>query len=530
MKKKKFIKPLKKKLSNLFKKNFFNSLYIISLGAISSYSLPPYNYFIINFITFSLFFIFIFNKKKKILNNKLFFKYGWYFGFGFFLFSLYWIVISLTFDESFKFLIPVAVILLPAFLAIFYGLMTYLFSIFYSKNVVSSFFIFSVLFGTIEFVRGSILTGFPWNLISFSFSNSIYFIQILSIIGTYSFNLICISLFTVPALFILRNSKTEILICFFFILVSAVFLIFGYIKSDNFNSLESLKNSYKIKAISSNISLDRFYSKQDELKIINELIELSAPTKTEPTIFVWPEGIIPDSYLRDMSVYKNLFINSFGKDDLIIMGLNSIETTKDTNLLFNSMGIFNNKLDLITSYNKVNLVPFGEFIPFENALSFIGLKTITNTYQSFSRGETRIPLNIKNSKIDINLLPLICYEIIYSGKLSRDNKFDYIINISEDGWFGNSIGPKQHFSHNIFRSIESGKYIIRSTNNGISAIINPIGIVEQQVDFGLTGNVELSESKLVKFTPFMLYGNKVFLILILIYIFLIFSFNRHKYE
>ena len=205
MKKKKFIKPLKQRLSNLFKKNFLNSLYIIFLGAISSYSLPPYNYFIINFITFSLFFIFIFNK-KKISKNKHFFQYGWYFGFGYFLFSLYWISISLTFDQSFKFLIPVAVILLPAFLAIFYGLITYLFSIFYSKNVVISFFIFSILFGTIEFVRGSILTGFPWNLISFSFSSSIYFIQILSIIGTYSFNLICISLFTVPALFILKNS------------------------------------------------------------------------------------------------------------------------------------------------------------------------------------------------------------------------------------------------------------------------------------------------------------------------------------
>ena len=223
MKKIKFIKLLKKKLSKLFKKNFLNSLYIIFLGAISSYSLPPYNYFIINFITFSLFFIFIFDKKKKISNNKSFFKYGWYFGFGYFLFSLYWIAISLTFDQSFKFLIPVAIILLPAFLAIFYGLMTYLFSIFYSKNLVSSFFIFSILFGTIEFVRGSILTGFPWNLISFSFSNSIYFIQILSIIGTYSFNLICISLFTVPALFILRKSRIEIIVCFFFIL----FAIFG---------------------------------------------------------------------------------------------------------------------------------------------------------------------------------------------------------------------------------------------------------------------------------------------------------------
>jgi len=514
----------------LFKKNYLNSLYIFFLGATSSYSLPPYNYFIINFITFSLFFIFIFKKKKTISNNRSLFKYGWYFGFGYFLFSLYWVVISLTFDQSFKFLIPIAIILLPAILAIFYGLMTYLFSIFYSKKIVSSFFIFSILFSTIEFIRGSILTGFPWNLISFSFSSSIYFIQILSIIGTYSFNLICISLFTVPALFILRNSKTEIIVCFFFILVSAVFLIFGNIKKDNFNSLESVKNSYVIKAISPNISLNRFYSKQDELKIINELIELSSPTKIEPTIFLWPEGIIPDSHLSDMSIYRNLFLKNFGEDDIIIMGLNNTKIINDKNLFFNSMAIFNNKLDLIANYNKVNLVPFGEFTPFENMLSLIGFKTITNGYQSFSRGTTRIPLNIKNNKIDLKLLPLICYEIIYSGKLSRDNNFDYIINISEDGWFGNSIGPKQHFSHSIFRSIESGKYIIRSANNGISAIINPIGIVEQEVEFGSTGFVELSESKLVKSTTFMIYGNKIFLMLILVYIFLIFSFNRLNHE
>ena len=241
------------------KKNFYNYFYIFFLGAISSYSLPPYNFFIINFITFSLFFIFLFKKKKRKFNKISFFKYGWCFGFGYFLFSLYWIAISLTFDQSFKFLIPAAIILLPAFLAIFYGLITYLFSVFFSKNIVSSFFIFSILFGIIEFVRSSIFTGFPWNLISFSFSSSIYFIQILSIIGTYSFNLICISLFTAPALFFLRNSKTEIIVCFLFVLVSASFLIFGKIKNNNFNSLENVKNSYRIKAVSSNISLDRFF-------------------------------------------------------------------------------------------------------------------------------------------------------------------------------------------------------------------------------------------------------------------------------
>ena len=502
-------------------------MYIIFLGAVSSYSLPPYNYFIINFITFSLFFIFIFNKKKEPHNNKSFFKYGWYFGFGYFLFSLYWIVISLTFDQNFRFLIPLAIILIPTLLAIFYGFMTFLFSIFYSKNVVSSFFTFSILFGTIEFIRGSILTGFPWNLIAFSFTDSLYFIQILSVIGTYSFNLICISLFTVPAVFILRNSKKEVIVCFAFILISITFLIFGNIKNKSFNSAESVKNSYTIKAISSNIKLDRFYSNKDELKIINELIVLSAPEKKKPTIFLWPEGIIPDSHVRDMSMYKDLFSKKFGDDDLIIMGLNSKERNGDKNLFFNSMAIFNNKLDLIQKYNKVNLVPFGEFIPFENNLvSIMGLKTITNNYQSFSKGNVRTILNIKNNKIDLKLLPLICYEIIYSGKLSKNKDFDYIVNISEDGWFGNSIGPKEHVAHSIVRSIETGKYVIRSANNGISAIINPMGIVVQKVEFGSTGYVELSESKLIKSTPFMLQGNKTFLILILLYIFLFISFNK----
>ena len=297
-----------------------------------------------------------------------------------------------------------------------------------------------------------------------------------------------------------------------------------------FNSFENVKNSYIIRAISSDISIDRFYSNKDELKIVNELIELSAPEKKMPIIFLWPEGIIPESYLKDIGTYKNLFLDNFGNDDIIIMGLNSRQNKNGKNLFFNSMAVFNNELDLIKSYNKVNLVPFGEFIPFEKVLSLVGFKTITNEYQSFSRGDVRIPLTINNNKIYLRFLPLICYEIIYSGKLSKDKNFDYIFNISEDGWFGNSIGPKQHSSHSIFRSIESGKYIVRSTNNGISAIINPIGIVEKEVEFGSIGYVKLSERKLIKSTPFMLFGNKIFLILILLYIFLIFSFNRFKNE
>jgi len=113
----------------------------------------------------------------------------------------------------------------------------------------------------------------------FSFSENIFFIQILSVIGTYSFNLICISLFSVPGVFILRKTRKEIIVCFFFILVSISFFIFGNLKNDQFNSLNNVKNPFVIRAISPNISLDRFYSKQDELKIINELITLSDPPK-----------------------------------------------------------------------------------------------------------------------------------------------------------------------------------------------------------------------------------------------------------
>jgi apolipoprotein N-acyltransferase len=172
------------------------------------------------------------------------------------------------------------------------------------------------------------------------------------------------------------------------------------------------------------------------------------------------------------------------------------------------------------------LVPFGEFLPFEKILKKLGLRSLTNNYQSFSSGENRKIINIDRNEFNIRILPLICYEIIYSGKIFDNPDFDYIINISEDGWFGNSIGPHQHFSHSIFRAIESGKYLIRSANNGISAIINPVGFVEKKIAFGNSGYIDFSQKRVSETTLFSKLGNKMFLIIILLYIFLIFSSNR----
>ena len=513
----------------MFKKNYQKNIYLFLLGAISAFSLPPYNYFLINFITFSAFFIFLLKQKKEIKNNKSYFKYGWIFGFGYFLSSLYWISIALTFDQDFKILIPISLVLLPAFLAIFYGFITYLFSVFYSKRIFASLLLFSLVFSLIEFLRGSIFTGFPWNLIAFSFSDSINFIQVLSLIGTYSFNLICITIFTCPAIFFLKNPKKEVLGFSIFFVIAVSFLIFGSNRVKEFHSVESHKNEYLIRSVSSNIGLDRFYNGQDEIKIINELISLSKPKNKKPTIFLWPEGMI-NTHISDIKIYEDLFSKHFKESDVIIFGISNLESKQGKDFFYNSLGIFDNHLNLLGSYNKNKLVPFGEFLPFENILQFLGFKIITNNYQSFSKGEKRSFIKIDNNYFDLTLLPLICYEIIYSGNLFKDNKFDYILNISEDGWFGKSIGPKQHFSHAIFRSIESGKYIIRSANNGISAIINPIGEVEKKIKFGNEGYIDFIESKNVNATLFSKYGNKIFILLILLYIFLIFSFNRIKNE
>ena len=514
----------------MLKKKYIEIGFLIILGATSSLSLPPYNFFILNFFSFSAFFIFIFKKSKVTQSKKNFFLYGWLFGLGYFLTSLYWISISLSFDQNFEYLIPITIILIPTFLGIFNGLATLCFIILKPKNLISSFFVFSLSFAIFEFIRGSVFTGFPWNLIAYSFVDHLEILSITSFIGTYGFNLFCISLFASPAVFILRESKKDVWVCAVFLILPILFYLYGSSNKEKFNSLDVISYDYKVRAIGSNISLDRFYSNIDPISVMRDLIEISEPKKIEKTIFVWPEGILPDISQKELIEFKWLFEETFSKNHLLIIGINSQQSSKEKINYFNSLSIYNHNLEIINFYNKINLVPFGEFLPFESILETLGLSVITNNHQSFSRGNDRKIIEIKRDDFSIKILPLICYEIIYSGKIFENSNFDLMINISEDGWFGKSIGPEQHFAHSIFRAIESGKYLLRSANNGIAAVINPLGIIEQSVEYGKSGYVDFKEAKRIQPTLFSKYGNKIFIILILLYIFIIFSFNKFSNE
>jgi len=195
--------------------------------------------------------------------------------------------------------------------------------------------------------------------------------------------------------------------------------------------------------------------------------------------------------------------------------------------VFNSMVVLDRNLNILAKYNKNKLVPFGEFLPFENFFNKFGLKKITQGYGSFSKDNERKIISINN----INFVPLICYEIIYSGKINKNyDNFELILNISEDGWFGNSVGPYQHFSHSVFRSIEEGKNLIRSANNGISALINSKGQIINQIKSTESGVIEVKSFKQTKKTLFNSFGNKIFFYFILFYIILIFFLNKKKGE
>ena len=248
------------------------------------------------------------------------------------------------------------------------------------------------------------------------------------------------------------------------------------------------------------------------------MIRYSDPDPKKETLFIWPEGVFTGFNYSEIYQFKNLINNSFKEKHLILFGINTLN--KNTGEYFNSLIVVNDKLKILYKYDKKKLVPFGEFLPFEIFFNKFGLKKITQGYGSFSQGKIQKNFILNN----LNILPLICYEIIFPELSQKANeKTNLIVNISEDGWFGDSIGPHQHFAKAIFRSIENNSFLVRSANKGISAIINNKGEIIKELNTFETGSIEM-DIPLLKSE----YKNKndlIFFILLFTYlsIFLIFK-------
>ena len=267
---------------------------------------------------------------------------------------------------------------------------------------------------------------------------------------------------------------------------------YGSFKINN-EKIDFGNNQKKInfKVVTAGIELSEF---KDPIKVTSRLIKLSEPNKEKKTIFVWPEGIFVGESFSSIKLnqkVRELFKKNFSKNHLIIFGSNTSKITHKE-MYFNSMILVDNNLNIISQYDKKKLVPFGEFIPMENILNKFGLKKITPGYSSYSSGISSpiIEINFHGNKF--NFLPLICYEIIFPSIVQENlSNFNFIINISEDAWFGETIGPHQHFAKAVFRAIESKKFLVRSANKGKTVFIDPNGKIIKSLEPNEAGNIEL---------------------------------------
>ncbi|MDB9760814.1 apolipoprotein N-acyltransferase [Pelagibacteraceae bacterium] len=483
--------------------NFLNSrfflifLFPLTLGALTVFSFQPFNLSYINFFILPALFLLTtyvqkkskntYRKKPYILNL---FLIGYLFGIGFFFTGTSWISHSLTFDENFKLLIPVAIIGIPLFLGLFFGLGNLLVGPFL-KNNLTSIILFSSCLALMDYLRATIFTGFPWNIWAYTWSWTPEILQLLPILGLFSFNLLCIIFYFSPLLLVFRNKFNY----FILILIGIVFFgnyIYGNLiikKNDKYlNSIElNSKNSIFTKIIAPGFELKYNLTTEEIVENISKLIRYSEPTKNKKTLFVWPEGIFTGFNISQIKQYKSMFKEAFSDNHFILFGVNTTTELENSKQTFNSLVIINNEFDILFKYDKIKLVPFGESLPFENFLTNLGLKKITQGLGSFTRGE-----NIKIFTLDtLKLLPLICYEVIFSELSQNQKEKNLIVNISEDAWFGKTIGPSQHFAKAIFRSIENNVFLIRSANKGFSSFIDNKGITKKLLKPNEIGAIEL---------------------------------------
>ena len=269
------------------------------LGSLTVFSFEPFNFTIINFIIFPIFFyllIYIKRKSKGIYRKKPYrinlFLFGTCFGFGFYLSGIHWIVNSLTFDENFKILIPFGLILIPLFLSLFFSITTVLVGPFLNFNI-ASIFLISASLAFSDYLRANILTGFPWNLWAYSFSWNTEIIQILHKSGLFTFNLLLITLFVFPSVLFFNLSLSKKIFSIIYILLTFLILYIYGSHSINQNKifLNNFDKKFNIKVVSPNFDLEYGLKIEEIENRLKKLIKFSSPDKKIKTLFVWPEGV-----------------------------------------------------------------------------------------------------------------------------------------------------------------------------------------------------------------------------------------------
>lgn len=498
------------------------NLLSLAAGLSLVFAYAPFSLWWVPFISIPLWFNVLTNSSPKDAK-----KYGFIFGFGWFASGISWVHVAIDQFGGLPLVVSLfLMLLLCLYLSIFPALASYL-SVKLSMNKRVNLWLFSSAWLITEYLRGSLLTGFPWLSLGYTQIDS-PLAAFAPIIGEFGLNsivlLLCIAIFQ-----LIKRIQTIPSLSLLLLIVISSFIV------NNFAWVSSKNKTVKIALVQGNIKQEIKWAPEQEWPTMLKYLDLTR-INYDADIIIWPESAITalEPMAQDFLAMANK--SSALQNSAIITGI--LNYNFETKEYFNNLVVLGKKHSTDTEgnytynhqnrYSKYHLLPIGEFVPFQEWLRPIA--PLFNLPQSsFSAGKYVQPNLIAK---DMTILPLICFEIAFPAQLAANllNTTDMILTVSNDSWFGDSHGPHQHLDIARMRALEFGRPLLRSTNNGVTAAIdhkgNIINVIPQ-----FTENVLRAEIKLVDgLTPYAKWGqySQWFIPLFTLIILLISGIHRQK--
>ena len=453
---------------------------------------------------------------------------GWWFGFGYFLAGLWWIGAAFLVEaETFGWMMPFAVLALPAGLALFTALGTALARLMWVESPVRVLSL-AVGLGAGEWLRGHLFTGFPWNLFGQAVAFTDVTAQAAAVVGVYGLTVLGLIVFAAPAVLGDETTgrdrwRTGVLGLAAALVVADVG--YGLVRLADVVPLavaqeRSIEDGRRVRIVQPAIDQTQKWSPEFRQATLDAYLALS-DTATSPEtagvkgvdLLIWPETALP-FFLTEEPLALARIDRLLGEGSVLVTGAPRVEPTPSGRRFYNSVYVVDDGGRIVDAYDKAHLVPFGEYLPLQALLESAGLGQLTGVVGGFSEGPGRANVSVPGLP-DAGIL--ICYEIIFPGSVvAPGERPGYLVNVTNDAWFGDTPGPYQHLDLARLRAIEEGLPVLRAANTGISAVIDPFGRYVAHLPLGERGVVDASIPSAEATTVFSRMGSYLLLTLYVI--------------
>lgn len=454
------------------------------------------------------------------------FSSGWWWGFGYFLAGLWWLGSAFLVEaDKFAWALPLGVIALPAFLALFPALAFMLARLLWTDGG-RRILILTVALTLSEFARGHVLTGFPWNVYGMMLAGQPWLAQSAALLGLYGLTLLAVAIGAAPAVLADAVPARRIVAPTLAVAALAAMASFGFWRLPDAPS--PTVAGVKLRLMQPNLPQDAKFNPDNAEAILAHYLALSDRATgpqtrgvEDATHLIWPESAFPFLLGRSPQALARIGALLPPGTTLVTGAARAGETLPGESRppIYNAIQVVDHSGVIVGSYDKIHLVPFGEYLPaaLERLIRSIGLSEFVSIPGGFAAGTIRSPLMVPG-------LPpsaaLICYEAIFPAAVMPSGpRPGFMLNVTNDGWFGRTSGPYQHLAQARLRSIEEGLPLVRAANTGVSAVIDGYGRTIAALPLGREGVLDSALPQAAPATPFSRYGHAVFAGLMLLMLF-----------